>query len=63
MGDFGYIFGYALFIALAVGVIIGHMAGYYQRKNEEPQHIRMLVDKWKKRTSIWTLSQGYMPWL
>lgn len=52
MGDFGYIFGYALFIALAVGVIIGHMAGYYQRKNEEPQHIRMLVDKWKKRTSI-----------
>lgn len=48
MGNFGYIFGYALFALFSLGCIIGHLVGYYQRKNEEPPHIQALVDKWKK---------------
>ena len=48
MGNFGYIFGYTIFFAFAIGGIIGYPIGYYQRKNEEPLHIRTLVDKWKR---------------
>ena len=48
MGDFGYIYGYALFAVLFVGTIIGWFVGYYERKQEEPPKIQKLVDDWKK---------------
>ena len=48
MGDFGYIFGYTILFALGIGAIIGYPIGYYQRKHDEPPHIRALVDKCKK---------------
>lgn len=51
MGDFGYIFGYAIFIAFLVGCLLGNIAGYCTRKFEEPKDVRKLVDGWKKHKS------------
>lgn len=50
MGDFGYIFGYAIILAFLIGGIIGYAGGYYTRKIEEPKDIRKLVDGWKYKS-------------
>ena len=52
MGDFGYIFGYGLFVVFAIGGIVGHIAGYRTRKYEEPKYIRDIVDDWKSRSRL-----------
>ena len=50
MGDFGYIFGYAIILAFLMGGIIGYAVGYYQRKFEEPKHIQKSIDEWKRKS-------------
>ena len=48
MGDFGYIFGYALSFTLFIGFIIGDFIGYHKRKSEEPKDLQKLIDEHNK---------------
>ena len=50
MGDFGYIFGYAIVLAFLMGGIIGYGVGYYQRRFEEPKQIQKSIDEWKRKS-------------
>ena len=52
MGDFGYIFGYGLFVVFAIGGIVGHIAGYRTRKYEEPKYMQDIVDDLKTRSRL-----------